>query len=596
MRKLLASLAVVSLVSVAAAQTLPCPLERTEVGAPAGPGETRLEPRPASIRALLPLQRVTLTDVPLADGRDVVLELERIDLAAMGFGIHVDGEPREGLIEGLNLSLWKGRVAGEPDSIVRLGFSDVGTRGWIRTGNDLVHVVPRPADGLDWTASDVVMVTARTLAERGAIFELNCETAPFEGPEPDEVRGSSAAAALPVGGTGCKKACPVAVETDHELFQVFGDLPALSAYVVTLMGFVSDTFETEVETLLTYPYVGLYTDPDDPWSSQTGAGNCSSMLNELTLAWTGQIPGGARVGHFLSGFDVKCGIAWLNVLCNYQTAFSVTDGVDGKVNFPVVQQPDNWDFYVAAHELGHNFGAKHTHEYCEPLDECAPPPFTGPCQTSVTCSESGTLMSYCYYCPGREWNIVPTFHPMVRNIMRKRAQNCLPDCPGGGVGTNFCTATPNSRGIPAILSANGTSSVGEDDLRLLANLVPQSTPGVFFFGGDTVQNSLRGRLPVRRSRQRRPVPLPGDQRDDPRLPAHGGGLLQSRGRAARARLHLELPGLVPGPPGRGIRLQPVGRLPHHVHALRSPSRIETPGPPSAAASALADRGSGPHPR
>ena len=61
---------------------------------------------------------------------------------------------------------------------------------------------------------------------------------------------------------------------------------------------------------------------------------------------------------------------------------------------------------VFTHELGHNFGAPHTHDLNPPVDNCA----GGDC--SVT--PNGTIMSYCHGCPGGLENIRMEFHS--RNI------------------------------------------------------------------------------------------------------------------------------------------------------------------------------------
>ncbi|TDJ68499.1 MAG: hypothetical protein E2O39_13155 [Planctomycetota bacterium] len=52
---------------------------------------------------------------------------------------------------------------------------------------------------------------------------------------------------------------------------------------------------------------------------------------------------------------------------------------------------------------------------------------------------------------------------------------------GVGLGTTYCTATPNSTGAPAAISASGSASVAANDLLLRAEPVPDQ-PGVFFYG------------------------------------------------------------------------------------------------------------------
>lgn len=56
-----------------------------------------------------------------------------------------------------------------------------------------------------------------------------------------------------------------------------------------------------------------------------------------------------------------------------------------------------------------------------------------------------------------------------------------------GVGTPFCTSTPNSSGSAAVTGALGSASVGTNGLRLLASGLPAGQPGIFFYGPNEVQ-------------------------------------------------------------------------------------------------------------
>lgn len=55
------------------------------------------------------------------------------------------------------------------------------------------------------------------------------------------------------------------------------------------------------------------------------------------------------------------------------------------------------------------------------------------------------------------------------------------DIAGGGIGTNYCTAAPNSTGVIGLISAAGTTSRSMNNLRLSAKQLPQDAFG-FFLG------------------------------------------------------------------------------------------------------------------
>jgi len=129
------------------------------------------------------------------------------------------------------------------------------------------------------------------------------------------------------------------------------------------------------------------------------------------------VPGGAVLGHFISGAGLGGGIAYLGALCDTSQSFSfaVSGNLGGNTPFPITVGPLNWDFMVVAHETGHNFDSPHTHDLG--IDNCA----------GGSCITNGTIMSYCHQCPGGLSNITTFFNvPVVVPLMTSHASNCLP--------------------------------------------------------------------------------------------------------------------------------------------------------------------------
>lgn len=378
---------------------------------------------------------VTLHGFPLPGRPDGTLALSRVELPfSEDAQLFVDGVPQPGgpraLIAGL--SLWSGTVLEAPASRVYLALSPAGAQGFVEFAQGperLVHVVTERTPGSDGSPALVRVV------EDGGLEALGVLPPPQACAEARSVPSSVGLPQSPSGGPllgGSEPGieafnivnCRVAIETDFQLYQRFGSTVALTNYVTSLMAAISDRYVTDVQTRLSIAYLGVYTTAADPWDAQDSGGDAGDVLDEFRAAWTGSgWPAAAALAHFISGANLGGGVAYVGVLCNQSYGFGVSGNVVGNINWGAwtgASASFTWDFVVVAHELGHNFGAGHTHSYCPPLDQC----YTN-CNSTTVCS-SGTLMSYCHLCSGGMNNIVLEFHPVVANVMRNAVNSsCL---------------------------------------------------------------------------------------------------------------------------------------------------------------------------
>jgi hypothetical protein len=330
----------------------------------------------------------------------------------------------------------------------------------------------------DWTGFSLILPGAdgapqvrRVDAARRPARPFRCDQAELAGAAVPPVDFDAALRAAPPAGTFAGLApapsytARVAIDSDFEFYNLFGDTIDAVEYVADLMAFMSILYEEEVDTSMQVSYLRLWTTAVDPWNQSSSICN----LFDFGKYWNDNMTGQSRtIAHMMSGKNSGGGVAWRGVLCNgpfnydttgsgcsftgvgnYGGAYGYTGAMDGDFTYenPTVV----WDLMATSHEIGHNFSSKHTHCYagiggnpsqvdrcyvneqsagdsCNPTTQnwnvsgcaCNPgsSPATLPGPGSTTGGSpgqaNGTVMSYCHLLGGVTANVSYTMgmgHP-----------------------------------------------------------------------------------------------------------------------------------------------------------------------------------------
>jgi hypothetical protein len=222
----------------------------------------------------------------------------------------------------------------------------------------------------------------------------------------------------------------VAIETDRFLWTRMGkDEAKIIRYLYTIFATVSWIYEREVNVTFALGDMIIHTDADPDPYTENANGDIGALLGEFSSYWRanyGTVKRNLAVLFTVPGVTDVGGIAYLSTLCTVR-GFAAC-GI--RTNSVLPTQGYQWDAFVTAHEIGHVFGAKHTHacDWNPPLDSCVST--TGSIPTGDACwngtpkPNKGSIMSYChlFFPPPRY-----TFLEPVAAVVRAGAErtNCL---------------------------------------------------------------------------------------------------------------------------------------------------------------------------
>ena len=269
-------------------------------------------------------------------GRTFELQLE--PNAALLAAIAADGDAG-------NAIPYRGRIAGSPNSWARIVITDGMPAGIVWDGQSL-YAIEIPGDSVVDTATPLIFRLADALVAPGA---LSCASAAMTtdggAVYKSLVRNLGVAMAQ---GPGAVSEINVGTVGDFE----FTDAKGANAQtaIITRMNNVDGIFSQQLGVQINVPVIDTFPASNDPFTDTNDSGDLLVELGAYRLNTPNQVSQGLThlwTGRDLAGMTV--GIAYTGALCSPGFGAGLSEGNGGAT----------FDSLIAAHEIGHNFGAPH---------------------------------------------------------------------------------------------------------------------------------------------------------------------------------------------------------------------------------------------
>lgn len=395
-------------------------------------------------------------DIPLPKKDAITVNLERFDI------LGPNAKFFSGNSTGIKPTavLYRGNVNDDANSSVFLAFTENNRcNGMITLSSGQRFIISEGPVGSEMYSDGLITITEES------DFAIMPDFPDFCGIEENPftvkiVESLNEVTAEPVYNT---LVCKIGVDGDHDYVKMFPSEVDAVNYAYQLYGAVSDIYLRDLNVKLQIEFIRMWPDDTEPFDAND--------LYSFATYWDyNEDPFAYDMVQLLSGrrnLDYG-GIAYVGGTCSggYTSAtYSIIGYLNG--SFPSsLELPDigNWDVIVCAHEMGHNFGTRHTHDlsgYDPLIDSCA--------QGYPTV---GTIMSYCHAHPGYTSNTELRFHGRVIEFLKANMTNScfFTDCNDNGIpdGTDILNATSadvNSNGVPdECEDCNGNSILDPIDI------------------------------------------------------------------------------------------------------------------------------------
>jgi uncharacterized repeat protein (TIGR01451 family) len=244
-----------------------------------------------------------------------------------------------------DIQIYRGELAGSPGSWARIVVFEGVPRGMFFDGNEM-YVIEAPGDSLVNAIEPVIYRLADTLVQSGT---MSCGSESLSG------NGAVMYSRLvgDLGGVleavGASSEISIGAIGDFEFTSAQGGDSAASAAIVDRMNMVDGIYSQGIGVQIVVS-IETFSSSNDPFSDVSESG---ALLGELTT-YRQNTPAQNNLGltHLWTGRNLDgptVGIAWDDTLCRSGIGSGLSEGNSSAA----------FDSLIAAHEIGHNFGAPH---------------------------------------------------------------------------------------------------------------------------------------------------------------------------------------------------------------------------------------------
>ena len=300
-----------------------------------------------------PLQRLSIEKAGAPDQQKILGD-EQLALQFDAFGRTFDLrlEPNDRLLPAVsqlnsNVAVFRGNVVGDPDSWVRIVVADDVPRGLIRDGGEM-FAVEAAGDAAVQSPSPVIYRLADTYVAPGTMscgVSTSGSGAQMYGDLVGELNKAMAKA------PGATTRIDIGAIGDFEFFDDKGGNS--EAAILTRLNNVDGIYSEQLGVQIHVEELEVFTNEADAFGDVTDAEDLLDELAAYRFATPAQKDQGLT--HLYTGRDLDSntvGIAFQNALCHRRFGAGLTQGSNSAT----------FDSLVAAHEIGHNFGAPHDAE------------------------------------------------------------------------------------------------------------------------------------------------------------------------------------------------------------------------------------------
>ncbi len=276
----------------------------------------------------------------------------RLSFDALGRSFDVELEPNSGLLEAAARAElldgavpYRGRLAGVADSWVRIVISGNTPAGLIWDGTTLI-AIERPEDSLVPAEAPIAYRLADLVVAPGALSCAGGSLAVSGAQVYENIVGNLKTGFAKTGAADSR--IEIGAMGDFEFTTAHGS--GAGSAILTRLNNVDGIFSSQVGVQIDVPIVETFATNSDPFSDTTDAASLLDELADYRQLSPAQNTNGLT--HLYTGRDLAgstVGIAYQPGLCNPRFGAGLSQG---SLNVTL-------DSLVAAHEIGHNFGAPH---------------------------------------------------------------------------------------------------------------------------------------------------------------------------------------------------------------------------------------------